>query len=167
MEPMISGIINNLKSNYDKNNDKKIEDNMKRLNELQIQSSRIMDLYLIGTFDKKMVEIKGLEVKEEIDKLIKENNELSKGNSLIDKKINYIETLMNFIYSQLENIAEDISKEEFINKYLHSIIIDDNNYIVFTLFNKALEMIVKLTSLEDIENFDEEAKKLLDMELTL
>ena len=126
-----------------------------------------MDLYLIGTFDKKMVEIKGLEVKEEIDKLIKENNELSKGNSLIDKKINYIETLMNFIYSQLENIAEDISKEEFINKYLHSIIIDDNNYIVFTLFNKALEMIVKLTSLEDIENFDEEAKKLLDMELTL
>ena len=74
---------------------------------------------------------------------------------------------MNFIYSQLENIAEDISKEEFINKYLHSIIIDDNNYIVFTLFNKALEMIVKLTSLEDIENFDEEAKKLLDMELTL
>ncbi len=164
---MISGIINNLKSNYDKNNDKKIEDNMKRLNELQIQSSRIMDLYLIGTFDKKMVEIKGLEVKEEIDKLIKENNELSKGNSLIDKKINYIETLMNFIYSQLENIAEDISKEEFINKYLHSIIIDDNNYIVFTLFNKALEMIVKLTSLEDIENFDEEAKKLLDMELTL
>lgn len=114
-----------------------------------------------------MVEIKGLEVKEEIDKLIKENNELSKGNSLIDKKINYIETLMNFIYSQLENIAEDISKEEFINKYLHSIIIDDNNYIVFTLFNKALEMIVKLTSLEDIENFDEEAKKLLDMELTL
>ena len=57
--------------------------------------------------------------------------------------------------------------EEFINKYLHSIIIDDNNYIVFTLFNKALEMIVKLTSLEDIENFDEEAKKLLDMELTL
>ena len=126
-----------------------------------------MDLYLIGTFDKKMVEIKGLEVKEEIDKQIKENNELSKGNSLIDKKINYIETLMNFIYSQLENIAEDISKEEFINKYLHSIIIDDNNYIVFTLFNKALEMIVKLTSLEDIENFDEEAKKLLDMELTL
>ena len=99
--------------------------------------------------------------------MIKENNELSKGNSLIDKKINYIETLMNFIYSQLENIAEDISKEEFINKYLHSIIIDDNNYIVFTLFNKALEMIVKLTSLEDIENFDEEAKKLLDMELTL
>ena len=86
MEPMISGIINNLKSNYDKNNDKKIEDNMKRLNELQIQSSRIMDLYLIGTFDKKMVEIKGLEVKEEIDKLIKENNELSKGNSSIDIK---------------------------------------------------------------------------------
>ena len=60
---------------------------------------------------------------------------------------------MNFIYSQLENIAEDISKEEFINKYLHSIIIDDNNYIVFTLFNKALEMIVKLTSLRGYRKF--------------
>ena len=92
-----------------------------------------------------------------------ENKRLSQTNEEIDLEIKRVEKLKDTMLEFKDNITKNMTKDEFINKHLKWITVNDEGHIrsVITDLHYLSFQVGKLIRKESLDNIEEEFKKFM------
>lgn len=121
--------IANLKRDINKDNTKEIETNNQQISNLKEQLGKLVKLYINNTIPEDVLNIEKVSLEKEIKLLENKNSELQEGIDGITEKIKYFENIKNAALKQINNIPDNLTREEFIRDYLLYFTVKENGQI--------------------------------------
>ncbi|WP_297712004.1 recombinase family protein [Clostridium sp.] len=151
--------------NLSKDNDstKEIEVNNKKIDSLNEQLGKLVKLYITSTISEEILNSEKCSLELELNNLKMENKRLSQTNEEIDLEIKRVEKLKDTMLEFKDNITKNMTKDEFINKHLKWITVNDEGQIrcLITDLHYLSFQVGKLIRKESLDNIEEEFKKFM------
>lgn len=149
-----------LEDSKNKDSGQEIECNNIKINDLKAQLGKLVKLYINNTIPEDVLNSEKYSIEEELKMLENKNEELLKGEEAIDLEIERIKKIKIEVIKFKENIEDNLSKEDFINKHLLWINIKDGNIrTIMTDLHLLSSKVSRLKRREAIDDLEEKLNK--------
>ena len=140
----IDNHIQSIKDSYNEDNAELIDNNNQIIAELKTRQSKLLELYLGNSISKDILDNEGVKINSEISKLENENNDLRKGHEEVTRKIESLKILKEAIIKMVEELTDNMTREEFIDNHLIYISVKESYLLPITQVDQFILDINKI-----------------------
>ena len=149
-EEYAGNYITDLKASINLDNKDRIKENDVKISKLKAKLSKLLDMYLDDGIAEDVYKEKEQYLKNEINKIEKENINLNESESEILDRINTITQIKNEAIDLVNNIEDNISREDFIeNHILYIEVKEDSLFVVTRLHILLAELVGKVRGVKN------------------